>query len=74
MTVKQLIDELRRFNPDLPVYLGDWNEVYEPDHELSEEMGDYPSVCPAVDRMKRGYRLVLPERVVIGDSPFKRSV
>lgn len=37
LTVRALIEKLETLPPDLPVYLGDWNEEYEEDWPLVEE-------------------------------------
>lgn len=38
LTVSALIEKLETLPPDLPVYLADWNEEYEEDWPLVEEL------------------------------------
>lgn len=62
MTVAELIERLQKLPADLPVYLGDWNEQYAPDHPMDKAI-DGPVVAPPESR-RRGVKL--PNRVVIG--------
>lgn len=68
MTVKQLIELLQALPQDLPVYLRDWNEGYEPDVEI--DATDEKDVSDLLPRVEEAYvrppRWDLPRRVVIG--------
>lgn len=61
-TVAELIAMLQALPPDLPVYLGDWNEQFAHDAQLLTP--DNPRVEPAIPPDRNG--VSRPRRVVIG--------
>ena len=54
MTVRELIDHLATFDPDLPVYVDDWNEQYMEPAEVTAEHVDLD------------WRTDVPPRLLIG--------
>lgn len=64
MTVKQLKEVLQAFSDDLPVYLGDWNELYAEDVPLEiDDVKELPARDIMFRRKKEGE---LPRRLTLG--------
>jgi hypothetical protein len=73
LTVRALIEKLETLPPDLPVYLADWNEEYEEDWPLVEEL---IHVLPprVVHRHPRTDVLFeQPRRLCLGTSPERAT-